>query len=103
MLTLSAVLLAGGTVALIWGVAVPWGPVICPAIDPAPRNCRPDHRSGTATITTAIVGVIFVVTVFCGWVFPRRQAYLSGGVVLLALAPFVSYPLIAFLPGFPIG
>ncbi len=93
-----------GTIALIWFAAVPWGPLACPAVDPAPRNCFASNRAGTALVTTIIVVVIYVATMLLALIGQRRtQAWTIAGVVLLAIAPIASYLLIAWLPGFSPG
>lgn len=100
-LIVAASLLAAGTIALIWLVAVPWGPLVCPAIDPAPRNCFASDRAGTAVVATITVCLVYLATLtaalFGG---RRRRAWTLTGVVVLAVAPIACYLSIAWLPGF---
>lgn len=99
-LILTATLLAGGTVALIWMAAVPWGPLVCPAIYPAPRNCFAENRAGTGLIATIAVVLVALATILVAAI-GRRRAWVIPGVIALALAPIVSYLCIAWMPGFP--
>ncbi|MFK3678737.1 hypothetical protein ACI2IP_13480 [Microbacterium sp. NPDC090218] len=102
-LLVSATLLAAGTVALICLVAVPVGPVVCAAVYPPTSNCFLGHREGSALVMTVIVLAVYVVTILIAAVFRRSRAVLLVGVVLLAIAPFVSYAVVAWAPGFSIA
>jgi hypothetical protein len=95
-----ATILAVGTVALLWLVAVPVGPVVCPAIYPAPLNCFAGNREGSALIMTLVVGTLYILTLFAAAIPGRRRILTTAGVVLLAIAPFVSYAVVAWSPGF---
>ena len=101
---LAATLLAAATIALIWIAAVPWGPVVCPAVYPAPRNCFAWDRAGTGVVATVVVLAVYGATMLLALVGTRRRKPLVVvGVVLLAVAPVVSYLAVAWIPGFPIG
>ncbi|MFJ4176063.1 hypothetical protein [Microbacterium sp. NPDC089696] len=95
-----ATILAVGTVALLWLVAVPVGPVVCPAIYPAPLNCFAGNREGSALIMTLVVVALYVLTLLAAILPPRAHILTTAGVVLLAIAPFVSYAVVAWSPGF---
>lgn len=97
-----ATILAAGTVALLWFAAVPFGPLVCPAVYPAPPNCFAGNREGSALIMTLVVLVLYAVTLLTALVPGRRRVLLTGGVVLLALTPIVSYAIVAWSPGFPL-
>lgn len=100
----AAVLLSAGTVILVWFAAVPFGPIVCPAIDPAPQNCIVNNRAGTALIVTAVVAVLGVATLLLAVLAPRRgRGFVIAGIVLLAIAPFASYLTVAWSPGFDPG
>lgn len=96
----AALLLTAGTVALLWFVAVPWGPVACPAIDPPPTNCVPAYRSGTALLLTCVVFAVCVATVGVALWAPRRRGLIYAGLTMSAIAPIASYAAVALLPGF---
>lgn len=103
-LVVAATLLAAGTIALIWLAAVPWGPIVCPAIYPAPRNCFAADRAGTGLVVTVVVLVIYIATMLLALIGARsRRPLVIAGVVLLAIAPLVSYLLVAWIPGFPLA
>lgn len=102
-LLLSATLLTAGTVALIWLVAVPVGPVVCAAVEPPTRNCLLEHREGSALVMTVIVVLVYVVMMLLAVLLRRQKGVLLSAVVLLAIAPFVSYAVVAWAPGFVIG
>jgi len=103
MITATALTL--GALALIWFVAVPFGTGICPTIDPSPSNCLASYRAGSGLVATIVVigvwGVTIVVAVLAtvlraSW----ARGFAVAGVVLLALAPVVSYAAVAGSPGF---
>jgi hypothetical protein len=98
----TATLLAGATIALIWLAAVPWGPVVCPAIYPMPTNCVPEYRAGTALVMTLIVVAAYIATVLVATRGRRSRALVIAGVAMLALMMIASYLVIAWAPGFPI-
>lgn len=102
-LLLTATLLAAGTVALIWLVAVPVGPVVCAAVYPATSNCFLEHREGSALVMTVIVVALYVLTMLLAAFLGRPRGVVVTGVILLAIAPFVSYAVVAWAPGFAIG
>ncbi|WP_050723698.1 hypothetical protein [Microbacterium sp. GCS4] len=91
-----------GTVALIWLAAVPFGPLVCPAVYPAPPNCFEGNREGSALIMTLVVGVVYAVTLLAAVLPGTRRVAMTAGVVLLAVAPFVAYAVVAWSPGFPL-
>lgn len=99
-LLLTATLLAAGTIALIWLVAVPVGPVVCAAVSPPTSNCLRDHREGSALVMTLIVVAVYVLTVLLAALLRRPRGILIAGVVLLGVAPLVSYPVVAWSTGF---
>ena len=94
-----ATLIAVATVVVIWLVAVPAGPVVCPAIMPPPTNCMPSYREGTAIAITAVT--ITVVIAFT--VGRRRPALVTAGIVVLGIVFLAAWPLIGLLPGFPLS
>lgn len=98
----AATLLMLGTVALIWFAAVPIATGVCPAIDPPPTNCQPSFRAGSGLIATIITVGIWAATITIALLWHRRAArpFVVPGVVLLALAPAVTYLAVAWSPGF---
>ncbi|MDQ1136081.1 hypothetical protein QE410_000880 [Microbacterium sp. SORGH_AS 1204] len=91
------------SVLLIWGIAVPSGPLVCPAVYPAPTNCRAEFRVGTGLVASIVIAAAFVLTV-C--VALRRSAWRGAatcGVLVLVVAPFLAYALVTGLPGFAVG
>src|SRR5688572_13153508 len=98
----TATVMAGATIALIWLAAVPWGPVVCPAIYPMPTKCVPEYRAGTALVMTLMVAAVYVATMLVAVLGRRSRSLVIAGVVLLALVMIVSYVVIAWAPGFPI-
>lgn len=102
-LVIAAAVLGGATIALLWLVAVPLGPVVCPAIDPAPANCLPENRAGTALVVSGVVGVVALATVLFGVLVRRPRGPVVAGAVLLAPAPIVAYLVVAWSPGFVLG
>lgn len=100
---IAASVLAVGTIALIWFVAVPIGPLVCPAVYPMPTNCAAANREGSAVVATGIVVGSFIVTALATLWRTRVGATLTAlGVTVLALAPVIAYASIAWSPGFPI-
>ncbi|MDT0156203.1 hypothetical protein Q9R19_01050 [Microbacterium sp. ARD32] len=99
-LMLAATALTGGAIALVWLVAVPWGPMVCPAIYPAPRNCFASDRAGTALVSTVIVIVLYLATMATALVGRRVRALTIAGVVLLAAAAVVSHLAVVWILGF---
>lgn len=97
---IAATLLAGVTIAVIWFAAVPWGPIVCPAIYPAPRNCFATDRAGTGLIASVVVLLVYVATMIIGLFARHRLALVAIGIGLLAIAPIVSYLAVAWIPGF---
>jgi len=96
-----ATALAGATIALLWLVAVPWGPVVCPAIYPAPTNCDPNYRAGTALILSAIILVIYLATAALAFtVRAQFSDFVRVGIVSLAVLLLISYFIVAWSPGF---
>lgn len=98
-----ATVLAVGTVALIWLVAVPVGPVVCAAVYPSTGNCFRDNREGSALVMTLIVVAVYVVTVLLAALVRRPRGTSLIGVGLLAVAPFVSYAVVAWSTGFALA
>jgi hypothetical protein len=96
-----ATTLSGATIALLWLVAVPWGPIICTAIYPAPTNCDPNYRAGTALILTAIILVIYLATAALAFTVRAQFSDLVRvGIVALAVLLLISYFIVAWYPGF---
>lgn len=102
-LMLAATLLAGVTIALVWFAAVPWGPIVCPAIYPAPRNCFASDRAGTALVVTIVLLAVYLATVATALINRRGRRLAITGVILLAIAPVISYLSVAWIPGFPLS
>ncbi|GGD76112.1 hypothetical protein GCM10007269_18960 [Microbacterium murale] len=100
---LAATLLAGVTVALVWFAAVPWGPLVCPAIYPAPRNCFASDRAGTALVVTIVLLAVYLATMVMALIDRRDRRLATVGVILLAIAPVISYVSVAWIPGFPLS
>lgn len=99
-----ATIIALVTIVVIWWLAVPAGPVVCPAIMPPPTNCLPSHREGTAIVLTVVTAAIYVTTVVIALTLGRRRpAIASVGVVVLIVALLVAWPLIGLLPGFAVS
>lgn len=97
----AATLLMLGTVALIWLAAVPVGTGVCPAVDPPPTNCQPSFRAGSGLIATIITVGVWVTTITISPLWRRAaRPIVVAGVVLLALAPVVTYLAVAWSPGF---
>ena len=102
-LALAAVRLAAGTNARVWFVAVPWGPLVCPAVYPIPANCLASNRGGTALmVSLAVLAVGFLTVATAMWT-RRTRALAVAGVILLAVAPVVAYLTVAWSPGFPLA
>ena len=103
-LVVAATALTLGTIALIWFAAVPWGPLVCPAIYPAPRNCFASDRAGTGLVATGAVIAVYVATLlFALNPTVRSRPLALAGVVLLGTAPVVTYLAVAWIPGFALG
>lgn len=99
-----ATVLAAATLAVVWLVAVPLGPVVCPAIMPAPTNCMSSYREGTAVVISAVTLVVYTATALLAFTAGRRHpAIVTGSVVVLALVLLAAWPLIGLLPGFPLA
>jgi hypothetical protein len=75
--------------AAIWLVAVP-RPVVCPAVSPPLPGCTPEHRTATGTVWTAVLLLVWVVTLVVArlrrGVLPSLLVALT---VALALAAYV--------------
>jgi len=103
-LIVAATTLALGTIALIWFAAVPWGPMWCPAIYPAPRNCFASDRAGTGLVATVMIAAVYLATMlFALNPMVRSRPLVITGVALLGIAPVVSYLAVAWIPGFALG
>lgn len=101
---IAATLLTAGTIALIWLAAVPFGPVVCPAIHPAPRNCFASDRAGTGLIVTVVLIIIYAGTAAFALFRPRHgRPFVIAGVTLLSIAPVITYLAVAWIPGFAIA
>lgn len=99
-LMVAATLLAGATIALIWLAAVPWGPMVCPAIYPMPSYCIPENRTGVAVIATMTVALVYAATVVAAIAGDRWLRLAKAGTGVLIAAPIVTYLCVAFIPGF---
>ena len=99
---IAATLLTAATIAIIWLAAVPWGPLVCPAIYPAPKYCIPEYRTGVATIATIGVAVIYLATVLAAFAGGRWLRAAKIGTGVLVAAPIVTYLCVAFIPGFAV-
>lgn len=100
-LVVAATLLSAGTMALIWLAAVPWGPLVCPAVYPSPQNCLASHRAGTGVVATVVVVLTYLATLLSALLRTRRRRSLAVvGVALLGVAPVVAYLAVASAPGF---
>jgi len=103
-LAVAAFALALGTILLIWLAAVPWGPIVCPAILPAPRNCFASDRAGTGLVVTVAVVAVYLATMLCALLpTTRSRPLVIAGVVLLGIAPVAAYLAVAWIPGFAFG
>jgi hypothetical protein len=90
-----ATVLLGAALLIVWLVAVPVGPVACPAIYPAPRNCTGPGRSGTAVVVTAVVAAIYAMTALLALLGRRsRRPLVIAGVVALAAASPIGYAVV---------
>lgn len=98
-IVIAASLLTIGTIALVWLAAVPFGPIVCPAIYPAPRNCFAADRAATGLVVTGVTAAIGIATVLLALIGGRTRRRLAIiGVALLAVAQLVTYPLVAWIP-----
>jgi hypothetical protein len=96
-----ATILAAAVVAVVWFVAVPAGPVVCPAIMPPPTNCMFSYREGTAVVLTIVTLAVYVATlVIALTVGRRRPVIVTAGIVVLVVVLLGAWPLIGLLPGF---
>lgn len=99
-----ATVFAVATIVLTWLIAVPWGPVACPAIMPPPTNCISTYREGTALVVTVAVVLIYAATMALAFTVGRRRGAVAvAGVTILGIALVGAWPLVALLPGFPIA
>lgn len=97
--SLIATLLTLGTLALIWLVAVPIGPMVCPTIYPAPRNCFTADRASTAIVVTIVLVAVYLMTIAMTLAAPRMRRGAIAGLILLAAAPVLAYLTVAWIPG----
>lgn len=103
-LTGIATLLMLGTVALIWLAAVPMGTGVCPAIDPPPTGCLASYRAGSGLVATVVLVAVWAVTTAIALIWAHAaRAFVVAGIVILAVAPFVSYAAVAWSPGFALA
>ncbi|WES65990.1 META domain-containing protein [Microbacter sp. GSS18] len=100
----AATLLLLATIALIWLVAVPIGTGVCPTVDPPPTNCQSSYRAGSGLVATLVAVGIWVATIAVALVWRRAaRSFVVAGVVILALAPVVTYLAVAWSPGFTLA
>ncbi|WP_374974656.1 hypothetical protein ACEYYH_12175 [Microbacterium trichothecenolyticum] len=97
---ITATLFTAATIAIIWLAAVPWGPLVCPAIYPVPKYCIPDYRTGVAAIASIVVALIYAATVVAACAGDRWRLAAKIGTGILVAAPIVTYLCVAFIPGF---
>jgi len=103
VLIITATLLAGGTIAMIWIAAVPWGPLVCPAVYPSPPNCQESQRIGSGLVASVCVSVVYLATLLTALRrTPASRAMSVVGLIALVLAPVVSYLSVAWAPGFTV-
>ena len=97
VLIATATTLTAVTILLIWFAAVPFGPLICPAIDPAPRNCSATNRADTGVMVSAAVVLLYVATMLAA-LFGRQRlkAWTLTGTILLAVSPIFGYLTVAW-------
>ncbi len=99
-----ATLVVIATLGLTWFVAVPAGPVVCPAIMPPPTNCMSSYREGTAVVLTVVSVAVYTATVVIALTVGRRRPVLTTeGIVMLGVLLLVAWPIIGLLPGFPLS
>ena len=96
-LILIATTLTAATIVVIWLAAVPFGPLICPAIEPPPRSCIASSRAGTAGVVSAAVGLVYVATILAA-ILGRQcfKVWVLTGVILLAVSPIFGYLTVAW-------
>jgi hypothetical protein len=99
---ITATALTAVTVIIIWLAAVPWGPVVCPAIYPMPTYCIPEYRTGVALLATITVILVCAGTIIAAIAGGKWRRAAGIGVGLLIAAPIASYIAVAFTPGFAI-
>ncbi|MDF2563452.1 MAG: hypothetical protein K0R99_4898 [Microbacterium sp.] len=88
---------------VIWAAAIPWGPIVCPAILPPPKSCMASHRAGSGLLATIAIAVVYVLTLIAALLDGRVWHRVAvTGVCLLAVAPVVAYLAVAWIPGFPL-
>lgn len=99
-----ATVLAAAILAVAWFVAVPLGPLVCPAIMPPPTNCMSSHREGTALVISVATVLIYTATVAVALTIGRqRPASVTAGIVVLAGLLLMAWPLTGLLAGFPLA
>lgn len=99
-----ATVLTASTLAVVWFVAVPLGPVACPAIMPPPTNCMSSYREGTALVISVATVSIYAATVVGALTIGRRRpAIVTAGIVVLTALLVTAWPLIGLLAGFPLA
>lgn len=85
-------------------IAVPVGPVACPAIMPPPTNCLASYREGTAIVLSVLDVAVSVTTILVASTAGRRRpALVKAGIVVLGLMLLAVWPAIGWLPGFPLS
>ncbi len=94
--------LFAATLCGIWLLAVPVGPLVCPAVLPPPSNCIEDYRAGNAVVVSLCAVVAYALTLVVALM--GQRPLVRAGVAVLAVAPIASYVVVAFLPGLrPVG
>lgn len=99
-LAVAATLLAVGTIALIWLVAVPFGPEVCSLVYPPDRNCFTSDRVSKGILASAIVFVIYAATMLLALLGGRQRGLVMAGVLVLTIGPVVAYLFVAWIPAF---
>ena len=96
-LIVTATTLTAVTILVIWLAAVPFGPLICPAIEPPPQSCIASSRTGTGVVVSAAVGLVYVATILAAILGRRRfKVWVLTGVILLGVSPIFGYLTVAW-------
>ncbi|MCR2792380.1 hypothetical protein NQ156_04815 [Microbacterium sp. zg.Y625] len=95
-------LTALASAAVIWLIAVPFGPEVCALSLPGPRNCFTSQRIQAAFLPTLAIMAIAVLSIAVTLVRPRISRFVSFVAVLLLLAmTVIAYVLVAWIPALP--
>jgi len=92
-------LTALASAAVIWLIAVPFGPEVCALSLPGPRNCFTSQRIQAAFLPTLVIMTIAVLSMAAALVRPRVSRVVSSVAVALLLAmTVIAYALVAWIP-----